>query len=91
MKLFAFDLLICDVMMPEMDGIELVKTLRSTEATSNIPVIFITGSSYSGMNIEWLKADLKHKYLLPKICTWEVILEKVETILKKQPADQAQH
>jgi len=36
------DLIIADIMMPVMDGLELYRQLRSSGATRHIPVIFIT-------------------------------------------------
>ena len=36
------DLVLLDVMMPEMDGLEVCKTLRSNAETSDIPVVFLT-------------------------------------------------
>lgn len=36
------DLIICDVMMPEMDGYEVVAALRKNNATATIPFIFLT-------------------------------------------------
>jgi CheY-like chemotaxis protein len=37
-----FDLLICDIMMPNMDGWQVLKAVRSNERIKNIPVIVLT-------------------------------------------------
>jgi putative two-component system response regulator len=36
------DLILLDVMMPEMDGYEVIRRLRADVATADIPVIFVT-------------------------------------------------
>jgi len=36
------DIILLDIMMPEMDGYEVCERLKSDPATQNIPVIFIT-------------------------------------------------
>ena len=41
------DLILLDVIMPEMDGYEVISRLKASERTKNIPVIFITGLSGS--------------------------------------------
>jgi putative two-component system response regulator len=38
------DLILLDIVMPEMDGFEAIKILKSAENTRNIPVIFLTGT-----------------------------------------------
>lgn len=39
------DLILLDVMMPEMDGPTTLKHLRSNEKTKNIPIIFVTAKA----------------------------------------------
>jgi signal transduction histidine kinase len=55
LKRINIDLLLLDVMMPEMDGYEFCRNIKDDEALKNIPVIFITGradidSVISGFN-----------------------------------------
>ena len=38
-----FDLLVCDVSMPGMDGLELLKQTQRIEKTRDIPVVMLTG------------------------------------------------
>jgi len=40
---FIPDLILLDILMPEMDGYDVIAVFKSTENTCNIPVIFITG------------------------------------------------
>ncbi len=46
------DLILLDIVMPTMDGIELCKHLKMQDSTMNIPVIFLTGLSDTQSKLE---------------------------------------
>ena len=48
------DLILLDVAMPEMNGYETIKLLKSKEETKNIPIIFLTVHSDAASEIEGL-------------------------------------
>ncbi|MCX7707790.1 MAG: ATP-binding protein, partial [Anaerolineae bacterium] len=48
------DLVLLDLMMPEMDGFAVLETMRSREATRRIPVIVITGQTLTEAEMERL-------------------------------------
>jgi signal transduction histidine kinase/ligand-binding sensor domain-containing protein/DNA-binding response OmpR family regulator len=50
-----YDLIISDLMMPEMDGIEMCKRLKSSIETNHIPIIILTAKSDIENKIEGLK------------------------------------
>lgn len=75
------DLIICDIMMPELDGYEVLQILNKSPKTATIPFIFLTAKSEKvdirkGMN---LGAD---DYLVKPFEEHE-LLEAIESRLKK--------
>jgi CheY-like chemotaxis protein/anti-sigma regulatory factor (Ser/Thr protein kinase) len=50
------DLILLDIMMPEMDGIEVCQRLKSNSATKTIPIIFITAKASKEGKLEGLDA-----------------------------------
>jgi YesN/AraC family two-component response regulator len=78
------DLVLCDIMMPELDGYGVLSTLRQDPTTAMIPFIFLTGKASKaelrqGMN---LGAD----DYLTKPSTVEDLLGAIATRLQKQAA-----
>jgi CheY-like chemotaxis protein len=50
------DLILMDVMMPDMDGLEVVRLMKTVPRLADIPVIMITGKSGKNIVMESLKA-----------------------------------
>jgi len=50
------DLIVLDVMMPDMDGVQMLRHLRSQPTTSDVPVIFLTAKSQLDDKIAGLRA-----------------------------------
>jgi len=46
------DLILLDIMMPELNGLEVLKTLKSKPATEKIPVILLTNVGSSDEDVE---------------------------------------
>ena len=42
-EIFVPDVILLDILMPKMDGYEVIKTLKKSEKTKNIPIIIISG------------------------------------------------
>ncbi len=74
------DLVITDILMPTMDGLELVRKLREDPATRDLPVIFYT-ATYRVPEAEALGQGLAVKRVLPKPCEPATILAAVEAAL----------
>jgi diguanylate cyclase (GGDEF)-like protein len=52
----SFDVVLLDVMMPDMDGIEVLRTLRKSFSESQLPVIMVTAKTQSEDVVEALKS-----------------------------------
>ncbi len=76
------DLIVCDIMMPDMDGYQVLSTLHREPATAAIPFIFLTAKV--------TMADLRQGMALgaddylTKPCTVEQLLAAISTRLERQ-------
>ncbi len=77
-------LIIADILMPTMDGYELVRALRGDKATAHIPVIFHT-ASYVIDEVRDLAAACGVSHILIKPCEPEEVLRVVNEALSQRP------
>jgi CheY-like chemotaxis protein len=73
------DLIILDVMLPDMDGSEIAAVLSSDPSTDCIPIIFLTGI-ITKQEESWVKRTGRH-YLMAKPTTGRELLEMVKRVL----------
>ena len=80
-KEFIPDLILCDVRMPEMNGYEVLRSLRQDPVTASLPFIFLTAESSEDVlrEGELLGAN---GYLTKPFATVE-LLEVLKTYLRK--------
>ena len=64
------NVILLDIIMPGMDGHDVIKALKSSEKTKDIPVIFVSGISEADAeeeSLEWGAADYISKPFSPEI------------------------
>lgn len=81
MKTKRPDLIICDIIMPEMDGIEFARELKSNIFTSHIPIIFL--SAKNSIEDQILAEESGSDTYLTKPFHPKHILAKVDNIIDK--------
>jgi serine phosphatase RsbU (regulator of sigma subunit) len=87
----APDLVLLDVMMPEMDGYEVCRRLKEIPETRDIPVIFLTGKTEAGDETHGLEigaVDYIHKPFSPAIVKARVKTHLVLCEMREQLARQ---
>ena len=81
------DLILLDVMMPEMDGYEVIRRLKSSAATADIPVIFLTGLTDQTDELKGLSMGAVD--YIAKPFSAPILLKRVETHLLVESQKQA--
>ncbi len=74
------DLLICDVMMPSVDGLALAKLLKSKAEFNAMPIIFLTAKNSFADVVQGIQAGARH--YVQKPFSVKDLLEKVERTLR---------
>lgn len=76
------DLVVSDVMMPNMDGFELCKLMKSTYETSHIPIILLTALTDKTKQLHGL--GLGADDYLTKPFDMSLLIQKIKTIIRNR-------
>ncbi len=76
------DLIVSDLMMPNMDGFELCKKIKSTFETSHIPIILLTSLSQKIKQLEGLALGADD--YITKPFDISLLLQRIKTIIKNR-------
>ncbi|HVU08247.1 MAG TPA: response regulator [Verrucomicrobiae bacterium] len=75
------DLIVLDLMLPELNGFDICKTLRKNPTTAAIPIIMLTGMRSEFSRLAGLEAGVN--LFLNKPYAPEELVAQVETLLKQ--------
>ena len=78
------DIIVLDVMMPKMDGLQVTRRLKENPGTADIPIIFLTAGAF---DIAQALDDLAHgQDFLLKTVNGEEIIDRIKLIIEEQKA-----
>ncbi len=76
------DLVVSDIMMPLMDGVELARKIKTETLTAHIPVILLTAIGSEEKQLEGLKAGVND--YITKPFTFEILASRIRNLLSQQ-------
>ena len=77
------DIIFLDIMMPGLNGIEVLRELQAGDETSEIPVVIISGKYFDPAMSDLFTQERNFKAFLGKPVALSALQQKVETLLKK--------
>lgn len=82
----AYDLVLLDIMLPDTNGLQILKDLKQNNATKTIPVILLTNLSQDMLIKEGFELGAEG-YLVKAAYTPAQIVQEVKNILAKKPSE----
>ncbi len=76
------DLVVSDIMMPLMDGVELARKIKTETATAHIPVILLTAMGSEEKQLAGFKAGVND--YITKPFTFEILASRIRNLLAQQ-------
>ncbi len=83
----AFDVVLLDIMMPDLDGVEVLKRVRETHSASTLPIIMVTANGQSADTVSAL--TLGANDYVTKPVDFPVVLARIEVQVARKRAEEA--
>jgi signal transduction histidine kinase/ligand-binding sensor domain-containing protein/DNA-binding response OmpR family regulator len=81
-KLLNPDLVVSDIMMPLMDGVEMARRIKAETLTAHIPIILLSAMGSEEKQLEGLKAGVND--YITKPFTFEILASKIRNLVAQQ-------
>ena len=78
------DIILCDVMMPDMGGIEVIRGLQTDDETRGIPVLVITGTFFDKQMSELFRQESNCREFMSKTVELSYLQKKVEALTSRK-------
>lgn len=75
-------LIVSDISMPEMDGLELCKKVRGQQRTAHLPIVLLTARAEEAQQLEALETGASD--YITKPFNFEVLLSRIKNIISQQ-------
>lgn len=76
------DLIVSDIMMPLMDGVEMARKIKNETLTAHIPIILLSAMGSEEKQLEGLKAGVND--YITKPFTFEILASKIRNLVAQQ-------
>jgi DNA-binding response OmpR family regulator len=77
------DVVLLDIMMPNLDGFALCKLMRAHPATKHLPIVFVT--AYSALDLQDRKVEAGADLILHKPLSMDSLIRTIHSALQLRP------
>lgn len=77
------DIILLDVMMPRVSGLEMLRMLLTEEETRGIPVLILTASHFDPSTEQVFRQEINVKGFLQKPCPVDMLKQAITAAVKK--------
>ena len=86
-KLEKVDFIMTDLMMPKIDGVEMLKKIKQMPIVKDIPFMMLTNRSVRPEEVEYMKKIGLDDYIVKSDVDLKEVIQRILDVLEKKEAD----